>query len=174
MAIATEPHPCFFYGSLMEPKVLNSVTRPGPEADLFTVRASIQGYIRYPYHNEPYPGMVASQDDHEAVEGLLVFGHTMMDRFRLDQFEGSEYTRRLLPVKVLDPVPGKYNVQGQYQRLSAGDLVQAYVYVFTGPREHLDTSRPWDFEAFQREHLAIWMQTSPDFTQRMLDCTQQA
>ncbi|KAF9938693.1 hypothetical protein BGZ67_010534 [Mortierella alpina] len=186
MAIATEPHPCFFYGSLMEPKVLNSVTRPGPEADLFTVRASIQGYIRYPYHNEPYPGMVASEDSHEFVEGLLVFGHTMMDRFRLDQFEGSnlfiplnmshiqEYTRRVLSVKILDPVPAKYNVQGQCQPLSAGDLVEAYVYVFTGPREHLDTSRPWDFEAFQREHLAIWMQTSPDFTQRMFDCTQQA
>ncbi|KAG0200746.1 hypothetical protein BGX28_006288 [Mortierella sp. GBA30] len=150
----------------MEPKVLNSVTRPGPEADLYTVRASIQGYIRHPYHNEPYPGMVPSKDENELVEGLLVFGHAMMDRFRLDQFEGSEYTREVLSVKVLDPVPGKYNIKGNSQPLSAGDHVQAYVYIFTGPRNHLDVSRQWDFEAFQREHLDVWMQTSSDFTEQ--------
>ncbi|KAF8934544.1 hypothetical protein BGZ58_005628 [Dissophora ornata] len=147
----------------MEPKVLNSVTRPGPEANLYTVRASIEGFIRYPYHDEPYPGMIASTEKSHKVEGLLVFGHTMMDRFRLDQFEGSEYTREVLQVKVLDPVPGAYNVQGQSMPLTAGDIVSAYVYVFTGPHEHLDRTKEWDFDAFQREHVAIWMQTSPDF-----------
>lgn len=34
--------------------------------------------------------MIASKDDPTSiVEGLLVFGHSLMDRFRLDQFEGS-------------------------------------------------------------------------------------
>jgi len=34
--------------------------------------------------------MIATKDDPTSiVEGLLVFGHTLMDRFRLDQFEGS-------------------------------------------------------------------------------------
>lgn len=42
MSIATDPHPCFFYGSLMERRVLDTVTRPGPEANLHTVRASIE------------------------------------------------------------------------------------------------------------------------------------
>jgi len=27
----------------------------------------------------------------------------------------------------------------------------------------LDQTREWDFDAFQREHVTIWMQTSPDF-----------
>ncbi|KAG0367344.1 hypothetical protein BC939DRAFT_502697 [Gamsiella multidivaricata] len=153
----------------MEPRILNSVTRPGPEADLYTVRASIKGYIRHPYHNEPYPGMVASDETSRVVEGLLVFGHTMMDRFRLDQFEGSEYTKEVLQVQVLDPVPGVYNVLGQSKPLAAGDFVSAYVYVFTGPHIYLDRAREWDFETFQRDHVTIWMQTSLDFAHEQQD-----
>lgn len=34
--------------------------------------------------------MIATKDNPTSiVEGLLVFGHSLMDRFRLDQFEGS-------------------------------------------------------------------------------------
>ncbi|KAG9067740.1 hypothetical protein KI688_011327 [Linnemannia hyalina] len=81
----------------MSTRVLNSVTRPGPESNLHAVPATIQGYIRYPYHNEPYPGMIATKDDPTSVvEGLLVFGHSLMDRFRLDQFEGSAHTYILI------------------------------------------------------------------------------
>ncbi|KAK3816749.1 MAG: putative disease resistance protein Aig2 [Linnemannia elongata] len=160
----TDPYPCFFYGSLMSTRVLNSVTRPGPEANLHTVPATIQGYVRYPYHNEPYPGMIASKDDPTSiVEGLLVFGHSLMDRFRLDQFEGSEYTREILPIKVLAPVPGEYNAMDGKKPLAAGDVVKSYVYVFTGPHVHLDQSRLWDYEAFKRDHLDVWMNTSSDF-----------
>jgi len=32
--------------------------------------------------------MIASHDKTLVVEGNLVFGHSLMDRFRLDQFEG--------------------------------------------------------------------------------------
>ncbi|KAF9209876.1 hypothetical protein BGZ49_010406 [Haplosporangium sp. Z 27] len=163
ISLAVDPHPCFFYGSLMEPRVLNSVTRPGPESNLHSVRATIEGFVRYPYHGMPYPGMIASEDKNHIVEGLLVFGHTLMDRIRLDQFEGSEYTREILSVRVLDPVPGSFNQQGQSKPLAAGELVSAYVYVFSGPHKHLDMTREWDFEAFQREHVTIWMNTSEDF-----------
>ncbi|KAF9896700.1 hypothetical protein BX616_006927 [Lobosporangium transversale] len=165
MSVAIEPYPCFFYGSLMDSRVLNSVTRPGPESNLYSVRATIEGYIRYPYHNEPYPGMIISSDKTNIVHGLLVFGHTMMDRFRLDQFEGSEYSREVLPVKVLDPVPGSFNVIGQFEPLSPGDVISAYVYVFTGSHRNLDQTKEWDFEAFRRDHVTIWMQASSDFAQ---------
>ncbi|KAF9357331.1 hypothetical protein BGX34_009434 [Mortierella sp. NVP85] len=164
MSIASDPHPCFFYGSLMSPAVLNAVTRPGPESNLYTVRASIEGYVRHPYRNQPYPGMIASHDKTLVVEGNLVFGHTLMDRFRLDQFEGDEYTREVLPVKVHDVVPGAFNVQGQSNPLAAGDIIHAYVYVFTGPHGCLDQTREWDFEAFQRDHVKQWIRTSSDFT----------
>ncbi|KAG0220968.1 hypothetical protein B0O80DRAFT_498155 [Mortierella sp. GBAus27b] len=164
MSIAIESHPCFFYGSLMDPRVLNAVTRPGPEANLHTVRATIEGFVRHPYQGAPYPGMIPSPDKTHTVEGILVFGHTMMDRFRLDQFEGDEYTRELLPVTVHNSVPGSFNVQGQSEPLESGDTVRAYVYVFTGPYEHLDRTREWDYEAFKRDHVNEWMNTSSDFT----------
>jgi len=57
--------------------------------------------VRHPYHNEPYPGMIASADSTKTVEGILVFGHSAIDVFRLDQFEGNvsslshSYSRRL-------------------------------------------------------------------------------
>ncbi|KAF9403192.1 hypothetical protein BGX21_006375 [Mortierella sp. AD011] len=107
--------------------------------------------------------MIASSDKSHIVEGILFFGHTLMDRVRLDQFEGSEYTRQVLLVRILDPVPGSFNVQGQSKPLETGEVVPAYVYIFTGPREHLDLTREWDFEAFQREHVTAWMQFSEDF-----------
>ncbi|KAF9432610.1 hypothetical protein BGZ76_010566 [Entomortierella beljakovae] len=163
MSYAVDPHPCFFYGSLMDSRVLNSVTRPGPESNLHSVRATIEGYIRYPYHDAPYPGMIASDDNTHIVEGMLFFGHSLMDRTRLDQFEGSEYTRKVLQVKVLDPVPASFNIQGQQKPLVPGDLVPSYVYIFTGPLDHLITTREWDFDTFRRDHVKQWMETGEDF-----------
>ncbi|KAG0056263.1 hypothetical protein BGZ83_005818 [Gryganskiella cystojenkinii] len=161
MSLATENHPCFVYGSLRDPRVLNAVTRPGPEANVCTVRALIQGYVRHPYHNEPYPGMIASEDKTQAVDGLLLFGLTLMDRFRLDQFEGSEYTREQLPVQVLESVSAEYSPTRV--PLKTGDIITAYVYIFTGPVEHLDRTRMWDYEVFQREQVAQWLGVSSEF-----------
>ncbi|KAI9237732.1 MAG: hypothetical protein BYD32DRAFT_415674 [Podila humilis] len=159
--IHKDSHPCFFYGSLMAPAVLDSVTRPGIDSNLCRVHAVIEGFVRHPYHNEPYPGMIASTDSTKTVEGILVFGHSAIDVFRLDRFEGGEYTRELLPVKILESVPASFT-HGQ-QPLDAGTTVLSNVYIFTGPVKHLDLTREWDFEAFKNEQLAQWMQTSSDF-----------
>ncbi|KAF9403197.1 hypothetical protein BGX21_006380 [Mortierella sp. AD011] len=154
--------PCFFYGSLMEPKVLNAVTRPGPDADTFSVRASVKGYTRYTYHNQPYPGMITSQDPNEIVEGLLVFGHSDLERHRLDQFEGSEYPRTTISITVHGRVPGKYTID-KASDYEPETTLDAFVYLFTGPMDHLDLNRPWDYEAFKREHVADWMTTDDTF-----------
>ncbi|KAF8934548.1 hypothetical protein EDD21DRAFT_306738 [Dissophora ornata] len=154
--------PCFFYGSLMEPKVLNAVTRPGPDTDLFVVRASVKGYTRYTYHNQPFPGMVASENPNEIVEGLLVFGHNDLERYRLDQFEGPEYPRTTLPVTVHGSVPARYTVDKQKDH-DAETTLDSFVYLFTGPRQHLDLNRPWDYEAFKSEHVAGWITADATF-----------
>ncbi|KAF9381833.1 hypothetical protein CPB97_007537 [Podila verticillata] len=158
----TNPLPCFFYGSLMEKKVLNAVTRAPADANLFSVQASIQGYIRYPYHNQPFPGMIPSGNSQDVVEGLLVFGHSDIERLRLDQFEGAEYPRTQCKVTVHGAVPAKHTLD-KATDLVPGAVLEAYVYVFVGPNEHLDMTRPWDYEAFKREHLSSWMTESPDF-----------
>ncbi|KAG0017802.1 hypothetical protein BGZ82_000663 [Podila clonocystis] len=159
---STNSLPCFFYGSLMEKKVLNAVTRSPADADLFSVQASIQGYIRYPYHNQPFPGMIPSENSQDVVEGLLVFGHSDIERLRLDQFESTEYPRTRCKVTVHGTVPAKYTLNKSHDHVP-GTVTEAYVYVFAGPNEHLDTTRPWDYEAFKREHLSSWMTKSPDF-----------
>ncbi|KAF9166475.1 hypothetical protein DFQ26_007763 [Actinomortierella ambigua] len=171
-------HPCFFYGSLMDPRVLNAVTRPEADAEHYSVRASISGFIRYPYHNQPYPGIIPVDDPSRTVNGILVFGHSDLERHRLDQFEGSEYPRSVQKVQILDPVPAKYATavvhspddQHQHQHhhqgddtIPAGTVLEAYAYVFEGPLEHLDRTREWDFAAFQRENCARWISASPDF-----------
>ncbi|KAF9975854.1 hypothetical protein BGZ73_000305 [Actinomortierella ambigua] len=168
--------PCFFYGSLMDPRVLNAVTRPEPGADHYAVRASIRGFIRYPYYNQPYPGIIPSEDPSREVEGILVFGHSDLERHRLDRFEGSEYPRSIQKIKVLDPVPARYvsalpsspassdsSSSETTEGVTAGTVMEAYAYVFEGPLEHLDLTREWDFEAFQRENCARWISASPDF-----------
>ncbi|KAG0199578.1 hypothetical protein BGX33_011562 [Mortierella sp. NVP41] len=154
--------PCFFYGSLMNEKVLNAVTRPGPDSNLFTVKATIKGYSRFTYHNQPFPGMIASKDPEELVEGLLVFGHSDLERHRLDQFEGTEYPRTTLPVQLQGPVPAAYT-QHRTHDYEANATIDAFVYLFTGPTEHLDLNRPWDYEAFKRDHVSDWMTVDATF-----------
>ncbi|KAG0367340.1 hypothetical protein BC939DRAFT_502701 [Gamsiella multidivaricata] len=158
--------PCFFYGSLMEPRVLNAVTRPKPGTDLFIVRASVKGYTRYTYHNQPFPGMIVSKDPNEIVEGLLVFGHSDAERRRLDQFEGPEYPRTSLPVTIHGQVPARFTAEKQ-QSYEAESTVDAFVYLFTGPLEHLDLNRPWDYEAFKRDNVVAWT-TADDIFKSMI------
>ncbi|KAG0264409.1 hypothetical protein BG011_006885 [Mortierella polycephala] len=130
-----------------------------------------QGFTRYPYHNQPYPGMIASQDPQETVEGLLVFGHSDLERYRLDQFEGSEYLRTTLSVTVHGQVLARY-MGDKSQDYEPETVLDAFVYVFVGPLEHLDLTRPWDYEAFKQEHVAPWITQSSTF-KAMVDRTEE-
>ncbi|KAF9900066.1 hypothetical protein EC991_007951 [Linnemannia zychae] len=170
----TRSPPCFFYGSLMNEKVLNAVTRPGPDSNSrFAVKATIQGYTRFTYHNQPYPGMIPSTNPLEIVEGLLVFGHTPLELHRLDQFEGSEYPRSTIPVKLLSSVPSLYTIDGREEGYQENETIDAFVYLFTGPLKHLDLQRPWDYEQFKRDHVKDWMTVDATF-QTMVERTEKA
>ncbi|KAF9143529.1 hypothetical protein BGX30_000218 [Mortierella sp. GBA39] len=166
--------PCFFYGSLMNEKVLNAVTRPGPDSNtLLAVNATIQGYTRFTYHNQPYPGMIPSTNPLEIVSGLLVFGHTPLELHRLDEFEGSEYPRSTIPVRLSSAVPSTYTIDGRVEGYAEGEMVDAYVYLFSGPMEHLDLERPWDYEKFKQEHVKDWMTVDATF-QSMVERSEKA
>lgn len=222
-------HPCFVYGSLMDARVRDTVTKSGPDAKLFVAKASIkvlergsifsfdilslclqipptykimkkmvacpaitqnlgfqqlthsfffpfvylsflaQGYVRYPYYNQPFPGMIASEDPEATVDGLLIFGYSDQDRYRLDQFEGAEYPRSTLTVSTLEPVPAEWTLLKDYpgqeprEDYTVGTTLQAYVYTFTGPLVHLDRTRPWDFAEFKKNHLDNWVTKSAGF-----------
>ncbi|KAG0376365.1 hypothetical protein BGX24_007858 [Mortierella sp. AD032] len=170
----TRSPPCFFYGSLMNEKVLNAVTRPGPDSNtIFAVKATVTGYTRFTYHNQPYPGMIPSKNPSEQVEGLLVFGHTPLELYRLDQFEGPEYPRSILNVQILSPVPSSYTLTGEGGGYKENEVIEAFVYLFEGPMEHLDLERPWDYEQFKRDHVKNWMTVDATF-QSMVERSEKA
>ena len=84
------------------------------------------------------------------MRGAFVEGLTDGDLWRLDIFEGSEYTREEVRVKLLDKVgdeEGHGNVEGEE--------VSAETYVWAEGSEYLENSE-WDFGEFCREKLHRW------------------
>ncbi|KAF9972931.1 hypothetical protein BGZ73_003875 [Actinomortierella ambigua] len=156
--------PLFVYGSLMHQRILNTIAPANPHVERCFVTARLPGYVRHPYHNEPYPGMIVSQNPADFVDGVLIYGLTPVDHSKLDEFEGDEYTRASVPVVIKEQVPG--SALYATTSLPAGSTVSATTYLFSGPRHHLDLTKQWDYEVFARDHLDKWMQTSADFFQR--------
>lgn len=149
-------HTAFFYGTLMAPPVLFRVcygnTRP-PKAvtDLIKIRPAIlHGHERRRVRGMDYPGMIPSASS--SVRGTLVTGLTDGDIWRLDIFEGDQYERKAVKVRVLkeegNMKTGKGNVEGEE--------VEAQTYIFTDPQEDLEEGE-WDIEHFMREKMRYWV-----------------
>lgn len=118
----------FAYGSLMSPPIWQRVVR----GSYLSARAVAGGHARYAIKDETYPGMVPQ--DGSSVTGMLYFEVSQEDIAALDTFEGDEYRRASIPV-----------------RLDSGETVQADTYIYL-PAEKLSES-PWLPEAFQMERF---------------------
>ena len=108
--------------------------------------ALLPGFSRRRVKLVDYPG-ITEQDGH-VVRGTLATGLTKTNLYRLDHFEGAEYERRKVKVRVSKQKDG-----GDY----AGedwDEVEAHVYVFTNPARL--EAREWDYDEFRREKLRKW------------------
>jgi hypothetical protein len=129
-----------------------------------------------------YPGIVAETDPKTdcktesapdtAVLGVLVYGLTDGDIYRLDKYEGTEYTKETVSVRALRaPTQGGDEEQGEVtsetqlrDMLNAagskvadeGDEVVAAAYVWIAGKERLEEVE-WDFETFRRDKLAWWV-----------------
>lgn len=103
--------------------------------------------------------------------GTVVWGLTDGDVYRLDRFEGSEYEKRAVRVRVLDrqqqgegeggnreiqEVLGAAETKDSSQT-KEGEEVEAVTYVWTAGKERLEDAE-WDFEAFKRDKMAWWVQ----------------
>jgi gamma-glutamylcyclotransferase (GGCT)/AIG2-like uncharacterized protein YtfP len=109
--------------------------------------AILHGYCRRRVKGADYPGIVADAD--HIVRGSLVTGLTPANLRLLDYFEGNEYERREVPVRLLLEVgedKGAGNVEGE-------ECV-AYVYVYL-KAEQLE-AKEWDFQEFRREKMQKW------------------
>lgn len=78
-------------------------------------------------------------------------GLTDADIYRLDVFEGSEYRREKVKVRILTEIGsarGESNVEGEE--------VDAETYIWIADPGDLDDAE-WDFAEFQREKMRFWV-----------------
>ncbi|KAH7165946.1 AIG2-like family-domain-containing protein [Dactylonectria macrodidyma] len=139
----------FFYGTLMAPEVFFSVCygdKDPPQVikNMHTFApAVLEGYCRHRVRYADYPGIIVEKG--HTVLGVYATGLTDANMVKLDYFEGSDYDRETVKVKLVK---------------SAGDTTrgdeyrQASVYVFNQP-DDLE-KKEWDFEHFRAEKMGYW------------------
>ncbi|KAJ5134513.1 disease resistance protein Aig2 [Penicillium atrosanguineum] len=160
-------HILFFYGTLMAPQVLHRVIHgrgepePWQKAMLRFQPAVLLGYRRHRVRGADYPGIVPASEatTRTSVRGTLVSGLTDGDVHRLDMYEGDEYTRDPVTVRVLgESVPGGGDVLDSAgpDLKAEGVEVQAKTYVWVAGEGRLEDAE-WDFETFKKDKMAWWV-----------------
>jgi hypothetical protein len=86
--------------------------------------AILHGYCRRRVRNADYPGI--TEDKEHTVRGIYVTGLSAHNMARLDFFEGSEYERRTVTVRLLEKID---KGDGTFE-LVEGEERTAEVYVF--------------------------------------------
>jgi Gamma-glutamyl cyclotransferase, AIG2-like len=138
----------------MAPRVLHRVcygnADPEPwKARLLTIKPAIlYGFRRHKVRYADYPAIIPQANS--TVRGTFVTGLTPGDISRLDYFEGSEYAKRKVKVRVLikaEDCSEKEDLEGEE--------VETEVYVWIGREGDLEDGE-WDFDEFVREKLALW------------------
>lgn len=147
-------HSAFFYGTLMAPAVLHRViwgssTPPTPAHAwlLHTQPAILHGFQRRRVRHADYPAVVPAGAE-TSVRGTLVTGLTDGDVWRLDLFEGGDYARRRVRVRVLAEEAGA--------GVESGEECEAETYVWIAGEDVLEESE-WDFAEFVRDKMARWV-----------------
>lgn len=166
------------YGSKDVPKAIAQLHSFHP--------ALLHGYCRRRVRYADYPGII--EDEGHQVFGSFTTGLTSANMDKLDYFEGSQYVRKRVSVKLLNKVGGE-NGEGNVE----GEERTAEVYVFLDRNDLEDqewcatlrppfagkcatklTPRCRDLEHFRREKLARWTRAGYVFGGRCrclsLDC----
>ncbi|CAG8981119.1 hypothetical protein HYALB_00013730 [Hymenoscyphus albidus] len=146
----------FFYGTLMAKEILYRVCFGDAKADqdsVYSIRTSqitivpaiLHDYQRHKVIGCQYPGI--RQQKGQEVRGTYVTGLTDADVFRLDRFEGNQYDREDVKVRLLN----KDGSEGDEEH-------RAETYVFKY-EEELEKEE-WCYEEFRREKLKNWVGSS--------------
>ncbi|MCJ1314606.1 hypothetical protein MMC25_008288 [Agyrium rufum] len=151
-------HQAFFYGTLMAPQVLHRVcsgtsTPSTSHTERFTIQPAIlHDYRRHRVRHADYPAILPISGS--SVRGVLVSGLSDRDVLLLDVFEGDQYVRRKVKVRLLevvgeDEVTGNGNVEGE-------EVSGVQTYVWCEKESELE-DREWDFGEFRREKMGRWV-----------------
>ncbi|HJV25632.1 MAG TPA: gamma-glutamylcyclotransferase family protein [Aromatoleum sp.] len=125
---------CFTYGSLMCEDIMSAVS--GVRSRF--AAASLEGFRRQPVSGQTYPGMVPTAG--ARVPGVLYLDLPASAWPRLDRFEGEEYERRQVVVRLAD-----------------GRAEPAWTYVFRPEFATRLVEGEWDFERFLATGKARFM-----------------
>lgn len=148
-------------GTLMAPQVLYRVCygtpKPTPlQKSLLTIRpAVLHSYCRRKVCDCDYPAIIPSPG--VSVRGTFVQGLTDADIWRLDIFEGDQYTRESVRIRLLEEVgdgEGRGNVEGLE--------MEAETYVWADGRVDLEEGE-WDFAEFRAEKMARWICSGDEY-----------
>ena len=170
----TMSHTAFFYGTLMAPPVLHRViwgcqTPPTPaHTSLLKIRPAIlHAHQRRKVKQADYPAVLPAKPT-SSVRGTLVEGLTDGDIWRLDIFEGSEYQRRSVKVRILESTKPHNDVDddddgetvlGEVE--SQGAEIEAETYLWIAGAKRLEAEE-WDFDEFVREKMKRWVDSEVD------------
>lgn len=140
-----EGRSAFFYGTLMAPQVLHRVCHGSSSPsnpiyashNLKTTPAILHNFRRHKVRHADYPAILPISGS--TVRGTFVSGLTDADIWRLDLFEGDEYERRGVRVKLLAEV-GDESGEGNVE----GEEVEAETYVWIAGEKRLEDEE-WDF-----------------------------
>jgi len=148
-------------GTLMAPQVLYRVCygtpKPTPlQKSFLTIQpAVLHSYCRRKVRDCDYPAIIPSPGIF--VRGTFVQGLTDADIWRLDIFEGDQYTRESVRIKLLEEVgddEGRGNVEGLE--------MEAETYVWADGRVDLEEGE-WDFAEFRAEKMARWICSGDEY-----------
>ena len=145
----------------MEPQVLyrvcyGSSTATSFQKSLLTIRPAIlHDHCRHRVLDRDYPAIVPSPKG--SVRGTYVQGLTDGDVFRLDIFEGNEYERRKVKIRILE-VEGDEEGKGNVE----GEEVAVDTYIWVAGEDELEDGE-WDFGEFRREKMHMWIDGRDDY-----------
>jgi hypothetical protein len=137
-------------------RVIYSNANPEPwQQKLTTFRpALLESHRRHCVKYMSYPAIVPCTGS--AVRGSVVTGLTQGDIYRLDIFEGDQYLRKKVKVKVLKKVGLDESIQNGESEEHAPEEVEAETYIWKDDLSELEDGE-WDFEEFKRERMHFWM-----------------
>jgi len=153
-------HTAFFYGTLMAPEVLHRVCYgtskiPQDQAAFLSIKPAIlHDYCRHRVRWADYPGIIPEKG--HTVRGSYVTGLTDGDIWRLDRFEGGQYKRKEVRVKVLKEFGNKGDEKGE------GEEVVTQTYIFIAGDDALEKGE-WDYDVFRREKMHRWADHSEEY-----------
>ncbi|KAL9594344.1 MAG: hypothetical protein Q9219_007080 [cf. Caloplaca sp. 3 TL-2023] len=154
-------HSAFFYGTDVEPQILyrvcyGSSTPTSLQKSLLKIRPAIlHQHCRHRVLGRDYPAIIPSP--HGSVRGTHVQGLTDGDIFRLDIFEGEEYERRKVKIRILE-IEGDQQDQG----ITEAEAVDVDTYIWVAGGDKLEEGE-WDIGKFRREKMQRWVGTRQEY-----------